>query len=91
MLGLLLFWGFPALMAVLSTSFFCRYRMTRGKPVSFEAAFMGGLSAALFTMIFANGYFNTLRGFIYILVFVAPPSFVTAWLVVVNYRHKIIR
>jgi|GEM_PF-4709300 len=52
---------------------------------------MGGLSAALFTMIFANGYFNTLRGFIYILVFVAPPSFVTAWLVVVNYRHKIIR
>jgi hypothetical protein len=89
-LGLLLFCGFPALIAVLPTSFFCRYRIAHGKPVSFGAAFMGGLCAASFTMIFASGYFHSLRGFLHALAFVAPPSFVAAVLVVAYYRHKIV-
>ena len=88
-LGLLLCCGFPALMAVLFTTLFCRRRIARGKTASFAAAFAGGLSGAGFAMLFLCGYFLSLPSFLHILVFVLPPSFVAAVLVVAYYRQRI--
>jgi hypothetical protein len=87
-LGLLLCCGFPALMAVLFTTFFCRRRIARGMAASFAAAFVGGLCGAGFAMLFLCGYFLSLASFLHILIFVLPPSFLSAIFVVGYYRQR---
>ncbi len=87
-LGLLLFCGLPALLGVLFTEFFCWYRMFRGKAPSYAAALAGALSAAGSTMILIGAYQFSFDGYLHMMVFVAPPGFVTSAFVVGSYRQK---
>jgi hypothetical protein len=74
----------PAAFAALPTYIICRYRVYRRTLVTYGALLTGGLCGLSFSMIFLP---PNLR----LVVFVAPVSFLTAALVVADFRRRLLR
>jgi hypothetical protein len=88
-MALLLFLVYPALIAVLPTYLFCRYRIARRKPVGFWAGFSGGLCGSLIMMLPFSGYGSSPYSLLMFFVFTAPASFVSAALVTGYYHWRV--
>ena len=92
-LTLLFFKVLPAAFAALPTYIICRYRIYRGKLVTYGVVLTGGLSGLGLAMIFLapNLLSRSLDAFGHLLIFIAPVCSLISALFVADFRRRILR